>query len=158
MKKNLLISSFLLLLTFDSISQENDNVEVDLLFLKIQELEVEIANLRNILESQDYLIQKLIKESVQEVDSTSFGSDNLDDMNSSNSIRFIGVDDLQSKEEVYKKAINALGDQDFVKASSLFSYFVESFTDDEKLPLSFFFGLEKLHSFKKTINQQINIS
>ena len=65
MKKNLLISSFLLLLTFDSISQENDNVEVDLLFLKIQELEVEIANLRNILESQDYLIQKLIKESVQ---------------------------------------------------------------------------------------------
>jgi tol-pal system protein YbgF len=138
MKKNLLISSFLLLLTFDSISQENDNVEVDLLFLKIQELEVEIANLRNILESQDYLIQKLIKESVQEVDSTSFGSDNLDDMNSSNSIRFIGVDDLQSKEEVYKKAINALGDQDFVKASSLFSYFVESFTDDEKLPLSFF--------------------
>jgi tol-pal system protein YbgF len=138
MKKNLLISSFLLLLTFDSISQENDNVEVDLLFLKIQELEVEIANLRNILESQDYLIQKLIKESVQEVDSTSFGSDNLDDMNSSNSIRFIGVDDFQSKEEVYKKAINALGDQDFVKASSLFSYFVESFTDDEKLPLSFF--------------------
>ena len=75
---------------------------------------------------------------MQEVDSTSFGSDNLDDMNSSNSIRFIGVDDLQSKEEVYKKAINALGDQDFVKASSLFSYFVESFTDDEKLPLSFF--------------------
>jgi hypothetical protein len=37
---------------------EDDNVEVDLLFLKIQELEIEIAELRNILESQNYLIQK----------------------------------------------------------------------------------------------------
>ena len=63
---------------------------------------------------------------------------NLDDFSSNNTIRFSGVDDAKSKEEVYKTAIKALGDQDFVKASSLFKYFVETFSDQEKLPLSYF--------------------
>jgi len=64
MNKNLLIFS-LLFITLNSFSQEDENFEVDLLFLKIQELETEIADLRNKLESQDYLIQKLIQESIQ---------------------------------------------------------------------------------------------
>jgi tol-pal system protein YbgF len=55
-----------------------------------------------------------------------------------NTIRFADVDDTKSKEEVYKAAINALGEQDFIKAFSLFKYFIESFSDQEKLPLSYF--------------------
>jgi tol-pal system protein YbgF len=138
MKKNSLIFSFILIISLHSFSQEKDNVAVDLLFLKIQELEIEIADLRNKLESQDFLIQKLIQESVQEIDSTSSENINLDDFSSNNTIKFSGVDDTKSKEEVYKLAIKALGDQDFVKASSLFKYFVETFSDQEKLPLSYF--------------------
>jgi tol-pal system protein YbgF len=138
MKKKSLVFSFLFIIAFNSFSQENDNVEVDLLFLKIQELEKEIADLRNILESQDYLIQKLIQESVQEDENTNSDLDKFGDINSTNVIRFTGVDDVQSKEEVYKEAIKALGEQNFIKASSLFNYFVESFSDEEKLPLSFF--------------------
>ena len=138
MKRNSLIFSFILIISLHSFSQEKDNVAVDLLFLKIQELEIEIADLRNKLESQDFLIQKLIQESVQEIDSTSSENINLDDFSSNNTIKFSGVDDTKSKEEVYKLAIKALGDQDFVKALSLFKYFVETFSDQEKLPLSYF--------------------
>ena len=128
MKKNFLIFSFFFFISPNSHSQEEGNIEVDLLFLKIQELEIEIADLRNKLESQDYLIQKLIQESVQEDNSASFDSDNFDDLNATNTIRFAGVDDTKSKEEVYKSAINALAEQDFIKASSLFKYFVETFS------------------------------
>ena len=138
MKKNFLIFSFFFIFSLNSFSQENDNVEVDLLFLKIQELEIEIADLRNKLESQDYLIQKLIQESVQEDDSAGSDSNDFDNLNSMNTIRFADVGDTKSKEEVYKAAINALGEQDFIKAFSLFKYFIESFSDQEKLPLSYF--------------------
>ena len=113
---------------------EDDNVEVDLLFLKIQELESEIAELRNILESQDYLIQKLIQESVDDSESNEDSSNIASD----NTVRFAGIDDTRSKEEVYKTAIQSLQDQDFEKASSLFKFFVDNFKDEEKLPLSFF--------------------
>jgi tol-pal system protein YbgF len=138
MKKNFLIFSFFFIFSLNSFSQENDNIEVDLLFLKIQELEIEIADLRNKLESQDYLIQKLIQESVQEDDSARSDSNDFDNLNSMNTIRFADVDDTKSKEEVYKAAINALGEQDFIKAFSLFKYFIDSFSDQEKLPLSYF--------------------
>jgi tol-pal system protein YbgF len=138
MKKNFLIFSFFFIFSLNSFSQEYDNVEVDLLFLKIQELEIEIADLRNKLESQDYLIQKLIQESVQEDDSAGSDSNDFDNLNSMNTIRFADVDDTKSKEEVYKAAINALGEQDFIKAFSLFKYFIDSFSDQEKLPLSYF--------------------
>ena len=67
MKKFFLIFS-ILLISLNSFAQEDGSVEVDLLFLKIQELEIEIADLRNILESQDFLIRKLIQESVKEDD------------------------------------------------------------------------------------------
>jgi tol-pal system protein YbgF len=138
MKKNYLIFSFFFIFSLNSFSQENDNIEVDLLFLKIQELEIEIADLRNKLESQDYLIQKVIQESVQEDDSARSDSNDFDNLNSMNTIRFADVDDTKSKEEVYKAAINALGEQDFIKAFSLFKYFIDSFSDQEKLPLSYF--------------------
>ena len=138
MKKKFLIFSSFFIFSLNSFSQENDNVEVDLLFLKIQELEIEIADLRNKLESQDYLIQKLIQESVQEENIAGSDSNDFNILNSTNAIRFSGVDDAKSKEEVYKAAIKALGEEDFAKASSLFKYFVESFLDQEKLPLSYF--------------------
>ena len=103
MKKNFLIFSFFFIFSLNSFSQEYDNVEVDLLFLKIQELEIEIADLRNKLESQDYLIQKLIQESVQEDDSAGSDSNDFDNLNSMNTIRFADVDDTKSKEYKEKK-------------------------------------------------------
>ena len=113
---------------------EDDNVEVDLLFLKIQELEIEIAELRNILESQNYLIQKLIQESVSDI----VDKENTTNISSDNIVRFAGIDDTRSQEEVYKTAIQSLQDQDFEKAISLFKFFVDNFKDKEKLPLSLF--------------------
>ena len=132
LKQRIIFSLFFIYSSF--LISEDDNVVVDLLFLKIQELESEIAELRNILESQDYLIQKLIQESVADIESNE-GSSNIA---SDNTVRFAGIDDSRSKEEVYKTAIQSLQDQDFEKASSLFKFFVDNFKDEEKLPLSFF--------------------
>ena len=131
-KQKIIITLFVL---FSSLSTaEDDNVEVDLLFLKIQELEIEIAELRNILESQNYLIQKLIQESASEIED----EENTSNIISDNTVRFSGIDDTRSKEEVYKTAIQSLQDQDFEKAISLFKFFVDNFKDEEKLPLSLF--------------------
>ena len=132
LKQRIVLSLFFIYSSF--LISEDDNVEVDLLFLKIQELESEIAELRNILESQDYLIQKLIQESVDDLESNEDSSNIASD----NTVRFAGIDDTRSKEEVYKTAIESLQDQDFEKASSLFKFFVDNFKDEEKLPLSFF--------------------
>jgi len=132
LKQRIIFSLFFIYSSF--LISEDDNVEVDLLFLKIQELESEIAELRNILESQDYLIQKLIQESVADLESNEDSSNIASD----NTVRFAGIDDTRSKEEVYKTAIESLQDQDFEKASSLFKFFVDNFKDEEKLPLSFF--------------------
>ena len=132
LKQRIILSLFFIYSSF--LISEDDNVEVDLLFLKIQELESEIAELRNILESQDYLIQKLIQESVDDSESNEDSSNIASD----NTVRFAGIDDTRSKEEVYKTAIQSLQDQDFEKATSLFKFFVDNFKDEEKLPLSFF--------------------
>ena len=125
---------FSLFFMFSSLVISEDNVEIDLLFLKIQELESEIAELRNILESQDYLIQKLIQESVDNLND----DEDINSIASDNIVRFQGIDDTKSKEEVYTSAIKSLQDQNFEQASSLFKFFVENFKDEEKLPLSFF--------------------
>ena len=132
LKQRIIFSLFFINSSF--LISEDDNVEVDLLFLKIQELESEIAELRNILESQDYLIQKLIQESADDSES----SEDYSNIASDNTVRFAGIDDTRSKEEVYKTAIQSLQDQDFEKASSLFKFFVDNFKDEEKLPLSIF--------------------
>ena len=53
----------LFLLIFSSIAskaEDNQDLKNDILFLKIQELEAEIAELRNKVESQNFLIEKLI--------------------------------------------------------------------------------------------------
>ena len=131
-KHRIIFSLFFIYSSF--LISEDDNVEVDLLFLKIQELESEIAELRNILESQDYLIQKLIQESVDYSESSKDSSN----LASDNTVRFVGIDDTRSKEEVYKSATQSLQNQDFEKASSLFKFFVDNFKDEEKLPLSIF--------------------
>ena len=117
-------------------ADENKDAQADLLFLKIQELEIEIADLRNQIESQEYLINKLIDESVDSKPEA--GDDALEDLAIDSNIRFKGIEDTKSKDEVYKSAINALEEQNFDKALSLFKYFVESFTDEEKTPLSLF--------------------
>ena len=132
LKQRIIFSLFFIHSSF--LISEDDNVEVDLLFLKIQELESEITELRNILESQDYLIQKLIQESADDSES----SEDYSNIASDNTVRFAGIDDTRSKEEVYKTAIQSLQDQDFEKASSLFKFFVDNFKDEEKLPLSIF--------------------
>ena len=130
--------SFILIASLNVFSQENENAQVDLLFLKIQELESEIAELRNIIESQDYLIQKLIKESVSSNESVSTNETNLSELPLDNNVKFSGIDDTKSKEEIYTAAIKSLEKQDLERASILFKYFVENFNDDEKSPLSFF--------------------
>ncbi len=89
MKKNYLIFSFLFTISLNSFSQESDRVEVDILFLKIQELEIEIADLRNKLESQDYLIQKLIQESVKSEDDAIADTSDLGDFSSNNTISLL---------------------------------------------------------------------
>ena len=61
---------FIILVLFFNLSLANENnesIKTDILFLKIQELESEIANLRNKVESQDYLIEKLINEGVKKL-------------------------------------------------------------------------------------------
>jgi tol-pal system protein YbgF len=131
-KQKIIFTLFVIYSSF--LIPEDDNVEVDLLFLKIQELEIEIAELRNILESQDYLIQKLIQESAAEIDVKK----NTINLASDNIVRFEGINDTRSKEEVYKTAIQSLQDQKFEKAASLFKFFVDNFKDEEKLPLSLF--------------------
>ena len=130
--------SFILIASLNVFSQENENAQVDLLFLKIQELESEIAELRNIIESQDYLIQKLIKESVSSNESVSTNETNLSELPLDNNVKFSGIDDTKSKEEIYTAAIKSLEKQDLERASILFKYFVENFNDDEKSPLSYF--------------------
>ena len=134
LKQRIIFSLFFIYSSF--LISEDDNVEVDLLFLKIQELESEIAELRNILESQDYLIQKLIQESVDDTEPNE--DSDSSNLASENTVRFAGIDDTRSKEEVYKSATQSLQNQDFEKASSLFKFFVDNFKDEEKLPLSIF--------------------
>ena len=116
-------------------SNENEDAKTDILFLKIQELEAEIAELRNKIESQNYLIEKLIEESL--VASTESSEDD-EDIDLGSDIRFTGIEDPNSKDQVYEAAIKALESQDLDKAFQLFDFFVNSFSDEEKRPLSYF--------------------
>ena len=128
-----------LLLTTSSyylVGEEKNIVQVDLLFLKIQELELELADLRNEVESQNYLIQKLINESASSDENVN--DDSIDDIASNSNLRFKGIEDAKSQDDIYKAAIKALENQDFDKALSLFKYFVQSFNDEEKNPLAYF--------------------
>ena len=108
----------------------------DILFLKIQELEGEIASLRSELESQGYLLEKLLSEEIVQADKL----DNNDNLLSTEAetFRFEGINDSKSIEEVYDEAITNLNEEDFYNAKQSFNYLADNFDDQEKIPLSLF--------------------
>ena len=108
----------------------------DILFLKIQELEGDLATLRSELESQAYLIEKLIDEGIeQENNNIPLEADASSEVNT---FRFEGINDSQSIDEVYEEAISKLNDKNFETAKLSFNYLVKNFDDDKKIPLSLF--------------------
>jgi TolA-binding protein len=115
-------------------SQEVD--ASDILFLKIQELEGELAALRSELESQAYLIEKLLNEGSIQVDDDS--SSDIEIASEANTFRFEGINDSKSIDEVYDQAIAELNDKDFQAAKQSFNFLANNFNDDEKIPLSLF--------------------
>ena len=115
-------------------SQEVD--ASDILFLKIQELEGELASLRSELESQAYLIEKLLSEELNQVENKiSLDSETDSEVNA---FRFEGINDSKSIVEVYDQAISELNKKDFQAAKQSFDYLANNFNDDEKIPLSLF--------------------
>jgi len=115
-------------------SQEVD--ASDILFLKIQELEGELASLRSELESQAYLIEKLLNEESNHVENKiSLDSETDSEVNA---FRFEGINDSKSIDEVYDQAISELNEKDFQGAKQSFDYLANNFNDDEKIPLSLF--------------------
>ena len=80
-----LVRIFFLVSTSIYVYSQDDNSASDILFLKIQELEIEIAELRNQVESQNHLIEKLLQESSKESDK---GSNIIKDISADNAIRF----------------------------------------------------------------------
>ena len=109
-----------------------DQTADDILFLKIQELEEEIAFLRSELESQAYLLEKLQNE---DQDNTEQSSSNDND---SQAFRFEGINDDETIDELYQNGINSLNLNELDAAEESFSKLVENYSDEEKLPLSLF--------------------
>ena len=108
----------------------------DILFLKVQELEGEIAALRSELESQAYLIDKLLNENQSKVETNNTADTQAQVVE--NSFRFEGINDGQSIDEVYEQAIFQLNNKNFENAKKSFAYLVDNFSDEEKIPLSLF--------------------
>jgi TolA-binding protein len=108
----------------------------DILFLKVQELEGEISALRSELESQAYLIDKLLNENRSKVEINNTADTQA--QVAENSFRFEGINDGQSIDEVYEQAISQLNDKNFEDAKKSFAYLADNFSDDEKIPLSLF--------------------
>ena len=108
----------------------------DILFLKVQELEGEISALRSELESQAYLIGKLLNENQSKVEINN--TPDTQAQVAENSFRFEGINDGQSIDEVYEQAISQLNDKNFEDAKKSFVYLADNFSDDEKIPLSLF--------------------
>ena len=119
-----------MLFTGSLVSQ--DQSPEDILFLKIQELEEEIAFLRSEVESQGYLIEKLQSEAIENL------VPNSSDENDSQAFRFEGINDDETIDELYQKGINSLNLNELDAAEEAFSKLVENYSDEEKLPLSLF--------------------
>ena len=117
-----------------SINAQEDAAS-DILFLKIQELEGEIANLRSEIESQAYLIEKLLNEGPILDDEISL---NIEQSSVENTFRFEGINDSESIVEVYDQAISDLNLKDYQAAKKSFTFLANNFDDDEKIPLSLF--------------------
>ena len=124
----------ILLAPLKNFSQELD--DSDILFLKIQELEGELASLRSELESQAYLIEKLLNEETNQLEVNAALDSEI--QSEVNTFRFEGINDSKSIDEVYDQAISDLNDKDFQAAKQSFEYLVNNFNDDEKIPLSLF--------------------
>ena len=117
---------------FTGLLFSQDQTPDDILFLKIQELEEEIAFLRSELESQGYLLEKLQNE---DLENTEQSSSNDSD---SQAFRFEGINDDETIDELYQKGINSLNLNELDAAEEAFSKLVENYSDEEKLPLSLF--------------------
>ena len=128
---------FFLLLLLAPLNLDSQEVDAsDILFLKIQELEGELASLRSELESQAYLIEKLLDE--ERIQADNEASQVADTDSEIESFRFEGINDSKSIDEVYDQAISDLNNKDFQAAKSSFNYLTNNFNDDEKIPLSLF--------------------
>ena len=127
---------FFALTSLQSFSQDFESTESDILFLKIQELEQEIAELRNELETQAYLLEKLLNE-LESLEDESDGSTS-EEIIDEDIFRFEGINDSQSIDEVYNSAINALENDDLENAKKLLDYFLTNFPDAERIPLVLF--------------------
>ena len=127
---------FLAITSFQSFPQTFESTESDILFLKIQELEQEIAELRNELETQAYLLEKLLNELESfESESEEEASEEIVD---NDIFRFEGINDPQSIDEIYDSAISALENDDLENAKRLLDYFLINFPDAERIPLVLF--------------------
>ena len=122
-------------------ADDNETLQADILFLKIQELEVEIADLRNKVESQNHLIKKLIAESVTDEEASQPNK-----LSISGDLRFKGMEDIKSKEDVFQGAVSALEAQDLDTAFNLFTYFIENFNDNEKKRYLIFLARRNLYN------------
>ena len=127
---------FFIFTSLQSFSQDFESTESDILFLKIQELEQEIAELRNELETQAYLLEKLLNELESTVDESKEAL--TDEIVDENIFRFEGINDSQSIDEVYDSAINALENDDLENAKRLLDFFLINFPDAERIPLVLF--------------------
>jgi TolA-binding protein len=129
--------SFLVSFSLVAVAQDSQSTESDILFLKIQELEMEMADLRNEVEAQNYLLEKLIKESVKNDDKPA-EIKNIDSSIGDEVYRFDGINDSKSISENYNEAVRSLADEDYDSAKKLFMYLINNFSDPDKLPLSLF--------------------
>ena len=121
---------------FSGLLVSQDQTPDDILFLKIQELEGEIATLRSELESQGYLLEKLLNEEIEQ-ESKPSKNENLTSAETE-IFRFEGINDSKSIDEVYDEGIAYLNEKDYQNAKQSFKYLVDNFDDQEKTPLSFF--------------------
>ena len=117
---------------FTGLLVSQDQTPDDILFLKIQELEEEIAFLRSELESQGYLLEKLQNEDIENTEQSSSND------NDSQAFRFEGINDDETIDELYQKGINSLNLNELDAAEEAFTKLVENYSDEEKLPLSLF--------------------
>ena len=117
---------------FTGLLVSQDQTPDDILFLKIQELEEEIAFLRSELESQGYLLEKLQNEDLENTEQSPSND------NDSQAFRFEGINDDETIDELYQKGINSLNLNELDAAEEAFSKLVENYSDEEKLPLSLF--------------------
>ena len=141
----------LLLAPLNIYSQEVD--ASDILFLKLQELEGELASLRSELESQAYLIEKLLNEESNQLESNS--SMDTETNSEVSSFRFEGINDSRSIDEVYDQAIFELNEKDFQAAKQSFNYLAKNFNDEEKIPLSLFW-LGEISLLESNLEQSEN--